>query len=157
MRRPKLTVRFDRHFRWGTINNPEDVEEHVPMVMLTVHSPYNSTAFDCLAYIDTGAQELTLPATIAHSLGIRFAPADADTVITASGAAIRVDRAIVDVTIKGERVRVWASFGNVQSPLVGVTTIKKAMVFGLDREGWLHRASSSRPLPWLLRMFLGRR
>lgn len=122
------------------------------MAMLTVHSPSSTKELECLAYIDTGAKELTLPADIALEMSILCSPADAGQVVTASGEVLAVKRAIVDVTVKGKRAKVWASFGDVRAPLIGVTTIKKVMTLGVDRDGWLHQSVPPQPLPWPLRL-----
>jgi predicted aspartyl protease len=130
---------FDERRKWGQADNAFSVKEWLPLAMVIVHDVVEENYIPVMAIVDTGAQYLMLPADISEELGIDLSECDSELIIIASGQEIELPCTMVNITVRGNVARVLACFGDGwDQPLIGIESIYKTMVFGIDREGSLY-------------------
>jgi predicted aspartyl protease len=96
--------------------------------------------FHLSALIDTGADYLELPTTVATSVGVNLYHYPTHKVITAGGGSASV--VVVNnfsVDVEGKLVTVTAHFLSGSTALLGLHAILAAVDFGLDTSQWLYK------------------
>lgn len=95
--------------------------------------------FHLSALIDTGADYLELPNSVAQQLGINLQAYPAHQVLTAGGyAPIRIVTGF-SVEIEGKLVSVTAHFLAISTALLGLDALVSAIDVGLDTTQWLYK------------------
>lgn len=131
-----LSIPFDELVKWGSRDN---YTAYRPYCMIKVHGNPAPSCRDLWGILDTGADHVMLPRGIACELNIDIVNCPRECVAVASGHTICLPRTHVDVTIRGKRISVVATFGVNKTPLIGLHAIRKAMAFGIEWDGWLYR------------------
>jgi predicted aspartyl protease len=91
------------------------------------------------ALIDTGADYLELPNSVATQLGITLSSYPTHSVLTAGGyAPVRVVKSF-SVEIEGKVVAVTAHFLSISTALLGLDAILSAIDLGFDVKNWLYK------------------
>lgn len=111
-----------------------------PFVNIACHGLSSiSTPYRCAAIIDTGADHLTLPDSVAALIGLNLSTYPTTTITTARGptgarlvGGFRVD-------IDGQPLRITAQFLSTTPELVGLTALLSAFNFGIDPRRWLYK------------------
>lgn len=133
---PATTVIFKQRSDWGTVSNYKD---WLPYCWIRLHSPVGKGHKDLWGLLDTGTQFLVLPHHQASFFGINLETCPTRYVQNASGNAVEMSVADVDVTIRGKRISVKTLFGPIETVLIGIDPIVFTMVFGANEDGWLYR------------------
>jgi Aspartyl protease len=128
------TINFSRQYLCGSSANNLS---NRPYAWIDVHGPSGGVV-SLWAIMDSGADYLQVPRSVAMSLGISLAGPSTLTVHSASGSTSTLPLVSgVEVSIEGVRVTVDALFGPPNVELVGRTAIVAAIEFGLNSAGWL--------------------
>lgn len=136
---PSVIRTFDERRTWGNADNDFRVKEWLPRAMVLLHRPGSIAPIPLLAVVDTGAQHLMLPASVAPMLGIDLSTCSSKEVRVASGARHPIPYAQIQISARGVRASVRAYFGEGWNPpLLGVEAIYATMIFSIDREGSLY-------------------
>lgn len=149
-----VLVHYRRRILWGGARN---AAEWLPYCGVQLYDTHFTRAVHLWALLDTGAQYVMLPRSLEAFLGVDLSRCSSTCVEVASGERLDLPYAKVNMSIRGTHASVWAIFGELETPLIGVDAMRSMMRFGVDDRGWLYRTKAQRPfaslLRWLRRSF----
>lgn len=133
-----IPIDYDKRVLCKTRGNPPS---NRPLALISLVGR-SRTWHNVMALIDTGADYSQLPNKYATGLGIDLNGPDATKMKAQMADGSVATMTLVDkvsMIVEGKPIKTQVMFSNGFIPLIGRVTITKAMVFGLDSKGWLHK------------------